>query len=288
MATPHLLIFGLGYTGLRLARECLSAGWRVSGTVRGQDKADALRAEGLAAFRFDDDARLPPEPLADVTHVVDTTVPVREGSAALPEMQRLFEAGVAPGWLGYLSTTAVYGDCEGRWVDETAPADPTSPQGQARLNAESGWQSWGRDIGVAVQVFRLPGIYGPGRSALDQVREGTARRIHREGHRTSRIHVDDIVAALRLAMTAPPKAAIYNVADDEPAPNPEVVNFACALLGAAPPPLERYEDMAETDPRRRFLKDRRLVSNARLKADLGWSPRYPTYREGLRAAFAGK
>ena len=287
MATPHLLIFGLGYTGLRVARECLSAGWRVSGTVRGADKAQSLDSQNLAAFRFDAETHLPAAPLADVTHVLDTTVPAREGSDALPEMQRLFETGVAPGWVGYLSTTAVYGDCEGRWVDETATANPTSPQGRARLNAEAGWQEWGRDIGVAVQVFRLPGIYGPGRSALDQVRQGTARRIHREGHRTSRIHVDDIVAALRLAMVAAPRPAIYNIADDEPAPNPDVVNFACDLLGVAPPPLEHYEDMAKDDPRRRFLKDRRLVSNARLKADLDWSPRYPTYRDGLRAAFAG-
>ncbi len=288
MATSHLLIFGLGYTGLRLARECLSEGWRVSGTVRDADAAERLGIDGLRVFRFDAETRLPSMPLADVTHVLDTTVPSREGSDALPEMQRLFEAGVAPGWLGYLSSTAVYGDCEGRWVDETTPANPSGPQGRARLAAEAGWQAWGRNLGVAVQVFRLPGIYGPGRSALDQVRVGTARRVHREGHRTSRVHVDDIVAALRLAMAAPPKPAIYNVADDEPAPNPEVVDLACDLLGVAPPPLERYEDMAETDPRRRFLKDRRLVSNTRLKADLGWSPRYPTYREGLRAAFEGK
>ena len=284
MATPHLLIFGLGYTGLRMARECLSAGWRVSGTVRGADAAENFCVAGLAVFRFDAEAHLPPKPLVDVTHVLDTTVPSREGSDALPEMQRLFEAGVAPGWLGYLSSTAVYGDCEGRWVSEATPANPTSLQGRARLNAESGWQAWGRGLGVAVQIFRLPGIYGPGRSAIDQVREGTARRIHREGHRTSRVHVDDIVAALRLAAASPPKPAIYNLADDEPAANPEVVDYACELLGIAPPPLERYEDMPETDPRRRFLKDRRLISNARLKADLGWSPRYPTYREGLRAA----
>jgi len=283
-----LLIFGLGYTGLRLARECLARGWTVAGTVRSAAKADALRAEGIDALVFAEGAQLPAARLAGLTHVVDTTVPGPEGSAVLPEVCRLFDAGVCPAWAGVLSTTAVYGDCEGRWVDESAPLAPGSPQARARVAAEAGWQAWGAETATPVQIFRLPGIYGPGRSALDQVREGTARRIHRDGHRTSRVHVDDIVAALRLAIAAPAKPAIYNVADDEPAPNPVVVELACELLGAPLPPLERYEDLAAADPRRRFLKDRRLVSNAKLKAALGWTPRYPTYRDGLRAILAAE
>lgn len=274
MTTPFLLIFGLGYTGSRLARECLAAGWRVAGTVRDAARAESLRREGLEAIAFG--APLP----RGVTHALDTTVPGPEGSAALEEIRR---RGLRPGWLGALSSTAVYGDCEGRWVDETAPLAPGSPQARARVAAEAGWRAWGEETGVPVQIFRLPGIYGPGRSALDSVRDGSARRIHREGHRTSRIHVDDIVAALRLAMVAPARPEVFNVADDDPAPNPEVVAFACALLGAPLPPLERYEDLAPDDPRRRFLKDRRLVANARLKAALGWAPRYPSYREGLAA-----
>lgn len=277
MTTPFLLIFGLGYTGSRLARECLAAGWRVAGTVRDPAKAEALRAEGLDAHAFG--GPLP----AGVTHVLDTTVPGPEGSAALAEVRRL---GLRPAWLGALSSSAVYGDCEGRWVSETAPLAPSSTQARARVAAEAAWQAWGRDTATPVQIFRLPGIYGPGRSALDSVRDGSARRIHRDGHRTSRVHVDDIVAALRLAIAAPPADAVFNVADDQPAPNPEVVEFACDLLGVPYPPLERYEDLAPGDPRRRFLTDRRLVANGHLKATLAWTPRYPTYREGLTAILA--
>lgn len=278
MTTPFLLIFGLGYTGSRLARECLAAGWRVAGTVRDAAKAETLRAEGL-------DARVFGGPLPDgVTHVLDTTVPGPEGSAALAEVRRL---GLRPAWLGALSSSAVYGDCEGRWVNETAPLAPSSPQARARVAAEAAWQAWGRETATPVQIFRLPGIYGPGRSALDSVRDGSARRIHRDGHRTSRVHVDDIVAALRLALAASPADAVFNVADDRPAPNPEVVEFACDLLGLPYPPLERYEDLAPADPRRRFLTDRRLVANAHLKATLAWTPRYPTYRDGLTAILAG-
>lgn len=278
MTTPFLLIFGLGYTGSRLARECLAAGWRVAGTVRDAAKAEALRAEGLDARVFGADAAP-----AGVTHVLDTTVPGPQGSAGIAEVRRL---GLRPSWLGMLSSSAVYGDCGGRWVDETALLAPGSPQARARAAAEAEWRAWGAETATPVQIFRLPGIYGPGRSALDAVRDGTARRIHRDGHRTSRVHVDDIVAALRLALAAPLADAVFNVADDAPAPNPEVVEYACDLLGRPYPPLERYEDLAPDDPRRRFLADRRLVANARLKAALGWSPRYPTYREGLAAILA--
>lgn len=288
MTTPHLLIFGLGYSGLRLARECLADGCRVSGTVRSADKALALRERGIDAHEFAGGESLPEADLASVTHVLDTTVPDADGSAALPELRRLFVAGVRPLWAGMLSTTAVYGDCEGRWVDEIATPNPGSAQGRARLISETRWLAWGAETGVAVHVFRLPGLYGPGRSALDAVRDGTARRIHREGHRTSRVHVDDVNAALRLSMAAPRAGRVYNLADDEPAPNAEVVDFACRLLGVAPPPLERYEDLAPTDPRLRFLRESRLVANARAKADLGWTLRFPSYREGLTAALAGE
>ncbi len=288
MTTPHLLIFGLGYSGLRLARECLAAGWRVSGTVRSADKALALRERGVDAHEFVAGGMLPEADLASVSHLLDTTVPDKDGSAAPPEARRLFETGMRPAWAGMLSSTAVYGDCQGRWVDETAAPNPGSAQGRARLAAEAQWLAWGAETGVPTHVFRLPGLYGPGRCALDAVRDGTARRIRREGHRTSRVHVDDVNAALRLSMAAPRAGRVYNVADDEPAPNDEVVDFACQLLGAAPPPLERYEDLAPTDPRLRFLRESRLVANGRLKKDLGWTPRFPSYREGLEAAFAGK
>lgn len=285
MATPHLLIFGIGYSGLRLARKCRDAGWRVSGTVREAEKAAELAAEGLGAVVFNPGDTFAEVGFSTVSHVLDTTVPGPDGSDALPAARQLFAAGMRPQWAGYLSSTAVYGDCEGRRVDETVPPNPGSAQGAARLAAESGWLAWGEETGVAVNVFRLPGLYGPGRSAVDQVLSGKARRIHRIGHRTSRVHVDDVVAALVAAMNAPHPGRIYNIADDEPAPNSEVVDYACSLLGVVPPPLESYDSLAPNDPRRRFLAESRLVANDRAKAELGWRPQYPSYREGVLQAF---
>jgi len=281
MAQPHLLIFGLGYSGLRLAGECLDAGWKVSGTVRSPEKADAIRALGIAAYVFAQEGDLPAEDLLSVTHVLDTTVPDENGSSAPPELHRLTAAGMKAEWGGYISTTAVYGDCEGRWVTEDDAPNPGSKQGNARLKGEAQWLDWGKTSGAAVHVFRLPGLYGPGRCALDQVTIGRARRIHREGHKTSRIHVDDVNAAILASIAKPNAGRIYNVADDSPTPNAVVIDYACELLNCEPPPLERYEDLAPTDPRLRFLKESRLVSNQRLKDELGWKPKFPTYKEGL-------
>ena len=283
MSKPHLMIFGLGYSGLRLARQCRTAGWRVSGTVRSAEKAAGLAAEGLGAMRFEAGIFLPEAALAGVTHVLDTTVPGPEGSDALPEVRRLFARGMRPRWAGVLSSTAVYGDAGGAWVDEDTPPRPATSQGQARLAAEAAWTAWGAETGVPVMVFRLPGLYGPGRSAVEQVLSGKARRIHRAGHRTSRVHVDDVVAALRLVLDLrDPRSRIFNLADDEPAPTAETVDFACALIGVPPPPLESWEALPPDDPGRRFFRESRLVSNARAKAELGWRPLYPSYREGLR------
>jgi nucleoside-diphosphate-sugar epimerase len=279
------MIFGLGYSGLRLARECLAAGWAVSGTARSQEKVAYLTAQlgdqGVGIHAFTQVGDLSLDAVRTITHVVDTTVPDENGSSVPPEMHRLAEAGICPQWAGYISTTAVYGDCGGAWVTEDIPANPASKQGYSRLKGETQWLDWGANQGVPTHIFRLPGLYGPGRCALDQVMNGRARRVYREGHRTSRVHVDDVNAALRLSMAAPDAGRVYNVADDSPAPTVDVVTFACELLNRQPPPLERYEDLAPDDPRLRFLRESRLVSNARLKAELKWTPQYPTYREGL-------
>jgi len=286
VAKPHLLIFGLGYSGLRLARECLADGWKVSGTVRSPEKAAALQKEGVSVYPFTQEGDLPEGEIRDVTHILDTTVPTEDGTSCAPELHRLSAMGIKPQWTGYISTTAVYGDCEGRWVDEATPPNPGSKQGRSRLKAEGQWLDWAAKFDVAAHIFRLPGLYGPGRCALDQVTIGRARRIHREGHRTSRIHVDDVNGAIKASMAKPNGGRIYNVADDQPTPNADVINYACELLNCAPPPLEQYADLAPTDPRLRFLKESRLVSNQRLKHELDWKPMYPTYREGLDHALA--
>jgi nucleoside-diphosphate-sugar epimerase len=187
-------------------------------------------------------------------------------------------------WVGYLSTTGVYGDRDGAWVDEADAVAPSMARTRRRVAAEGHWQA----SGLPVHVFRLAGIYGPGRgrNALEAVRAGTARRIVKPGQVFGRVHVDDIVQALRASVARPNPGAVYNVADDEPAPPQDVVAFACALLGVAPPPEVPYEQVELSPMARSFYADNRRIDNARIKRELGVILRYPTYRDGLRAILA--
>ena len=191
-------------------------------------------------------------------------------------------------WLGYLSTTGVYGDHGGGWVDEETPPKPGQPRSLSRLAAERAWQAIGLEAGAAVDIFRLPGIYGPGRSAIDQVRAGTARRIDKPGQVFSRIHVEDIAGTVLMAITQAHAGAIYNVADDLPASTSDVVAFACELLGKPVPPVIPWEQAEPTMSAmaRSFYARTRRVRNDRIKNELGVVLRYPTYREGLRAIAA--
>jgi len=281
-AVPErLFCFGLGYTALALGEAARAAGWAVAGTSRSAEKAAALAARGIAAQVF---------PLADgaalegATHVLSSVPPAVDGSdPVLSRQGGLLRAARGLVWLGYLSTTAVYGDTSGAWVDEAAPAEPSSERGRRRRAAELGWLALGREIGVPVQIFRLAGIYGPGRSPLDAVRAGRAQRIDKPGHVFSRIHVTDIVQVLRAAMGTPTVGSIYNVCDNEPAPSRAVVEHACALLGIPPPPLVPYAAAELPDMARDFYAESRRVRNGRIKAELGVRLAYPSYREGLAA-----
>lgn len=281
--TPRLFCFGLGFTGLRLARACLAEGWRVAGTCQNEDKKAALEAEGIEAFVLDRGHPLsdPAQALAGTTHILSTVPPDTEGDPVLDMHLADLKALAGLSWVGYLSTTGVYGDTGGALVDESAPLEPTSPRSERRLAAETRW----RESGLPIHVFRLPGIYGPGSSALDKVRSGRATRIDKPGHRFCRAHVDDIVGALRASMATPNPGGVYNVCDDEPAPPAEVTAFACELLGVEPPPLRPFSDVEKTMSAMAlsFWQDNRTVDNTKLKRELGWVPRYPTYREGLRA-----
>ncbi|MEK9725956.1 MAG: SDR family NAD(P)-dependent oxidoreductase, partial [Rhodospirillaceae bacterium] len=188
------------------------------------------------------------------------------------------------------STTGVYGDTGGAWVDETAPASPDVGRSRRRAEAEAGWRDLAVRHDLPLHTFRLAGIYGPGRNVLDQARAGTARRIVKPGHRFSRIHVDDIARVLLASMARPDPGAVYNVCDDEPAEPAEVTAFACALLGIEPPPLVPFEEAARamTPMGRTFWTDNRRVRNDRIKRELGVDLAYPTYREGLRAIYAAE
>jgi nucleoside-diphosphate-sugar epimerase len=280
---PRLFCFGLGYTALALARGLMAEGWSIAGTTRNADKQSELASEGYEVLLFDRDRPLhdAAAALASATHVLTSVGPDEAGDPVLAHHLADLRRCATLEWVGYLGTTGVYGDRAGAWVDEADPVAPTMPRTRRRVAAEGHWLA----SGLPVHIFRLAGIYGPGpgRNALDAVRAGTARRIVKPGQVFGRIHVDDIAQVLRASIARPNPGAIYNVADDEPAPPQDVIAFACALLGVAPPPEVPYEQADLSPMARSFYADNRRVCNARIKDELGVRLRYPTYRDGLRA-----
>ena len=273
-----LFCFGLGYSAGFLAQSLAAKGWSIAGTSR-----EAAARAHVPLARFDRS-----HPLADVakqlagaTHLL-ISIPPDERGCPVYDLHSTAIAGLGTvRWIGYLSATNVYGDRGGGWVDETTPVAPSGERGRRRVAAEAAWQDIGQRSAIPVQIFRLAGIYGPGRSALDALRAGTARRIVKPGQVFSRIHVADLAAALEAAMTRSAAGAIYNLCDDEPAPPEDVIAYAASLLGMPPPPLEDYATAALSPMARSFYDDSKRVSNRRLKDELGVTLRYPSYREGL-------
>lgn len=284
MSGHALFCFGLGYTAGFLARDLGETGWKITGTSR-EAAADAR----FPLQRFDRDHPLvdPAASFAPITHLLISIPPDAAGCPVFDRHADDIAASATLRWIGYLSSTNVYGDCGGDWVDEATPPAPSGERGRRRAAAEAAWLALGARSGIPVQVFRIAGIYGPGRSALDALRAGTARRIVKPGQVFSRIHVADLTAALAASMARPIAGAIYNVCDDEPSPPEDVVGYAAALLGMAPPPLEDYATATLSPMARSFYDDSKRVSNRRLKDELGLVLRYPSYREGLRALLAG-
>ena len=276
-------VFGFGYVGEAFARLMLDKGWTIAATARTPEQKAAIEALGMTAVDPEDEQALTAA-LADANAILVTAPPTVHGCPGLAAIApALARANAYPDWIGYLSTTGVYGDLQGGWADETSPRNAHSPEGARRASAERDWFQIGRGMGLTVTAFRLPGIYGPGRSALDRVRQGTARRIVQPGHVFCRIHRDDIAAALAASIERPRPGGIYNLVDDEPAPGEAVIEYAAALLDAPLPPV--VTDIP--DRSRRFYAENRRVANALAKAELGWRPAYPTYRQGLAAIFAG-
>jgi nucleoside-diphosphate-sugar epimerase len=283
--TKRLFIFGLGYSGLEIAQLAKASGWTVAGTCTGAEKAEKLRAQGIETHLFDGTVPLPAAAFGETSHVICTVAPGSGGDPALKLCGALLRQAK---WLGYLSTTGVYGDHGGGWVDEDMPPTPGQPRSIERLATERAWQAMAGETGAQLDIFRLPGIYGPGRSPIDQVKAGTARRIDKPGQFFSRVHVADIAGAVLKAMIAPHPGGIYNVADDLPAPNSDVVAYAFELLGKPVPPAIPWDEIAPamSAMARSFYGESRRVRNDRLKRDLGVVLRYPTYREGLKAIAA--
>ncbi len=286
-----LFCFGFGFSAAALATQLQSRpGVTLAGTRRHVVKTDGVDQSGsvqIAAFHGDGRNNNVVALLANSTHVLVSIPPDKAGCAALRDFGADLAAVPSLRWIGYLSTIGVYGDHGGDWVDEDTPVRPTSERAMRRWHAEQTWTAFGRETGKTVQVFRLPGIYGPGRSALDALKAGTAKRLIKPGQVFNRVHVDDIAQALDKAMARPTPHSLFNVTDDEPCPPEDVVTYGAALLGTEPPPEIPFDASRLTPMAASFYSESKRVRNARLKSALGVTLLYPTYREGLAAILQG-
>ena len=277
-----LLSIGHGFSARALAARLVPQGWRIVGTTRSPDKADAIADTGVKPVVW---------PGADLGALIaqfpNVLVSAGPDSAGDPVLNAVEDAVIraAPDlrWVGYLSTTGVYGDHDGNWVDEDTPLTPSTKRGRARVTAEARWQAISD---LPLHIFRLAGIYGPGRGPFAKVRAGTARRIIKQGQVFSRIHVEDIAQALELSLQRPDPGAVYNLCDDDPAPPQDVIAHAAALLGLPVPPAIPFDQADMTPMARSFYAESKKVRNDRIKQALGWAPQFPTYRAGLEALLA--
>ena len=276
----HMMFFGFGFSAQALAKQLPPSEWHITGTSRTAEGAAAITAAGYNGLVFDAMNGIP----ADVTHIVSSVPPDANGDPVLRKCgAELAKRALHFKWVAYLSTTGVYGDHDGGWVDETTPLMPNTERGHRRQATETAWLQLHGEHALPVHLFRLAGIYGPGRNALASVKDGSAKRVIRKGQIFSRIHVDDIAGILFASMQKPHPGRAYNVADDEPCPPQDVITHAAALLGAAPPPEVAFEDADLSPMARSFYMDSKRVSNARVKQELGYAFRYPDYRAGLKS-----
>jgi nucleoside-diphosphate-sugar epimerase len=284
----NILILGLGYSAGFLARAALARGWEVTGTVRSAEKAAELSREGIRTLVFGGFAvsSALAKAVAEADAVLVSVQPAEDGDPVLGPLRAALMAAPNPRWIGYLSTIGVYGDQGGVWIDEATPPAPTNARTRQRVEIEEAWLQLGRDSGKPVQIFRLSGIYGPGRNAITKLRAGTANRLIKPGQVFNRIHVDDIAGILMASLAKPRQGAIYNVTDDEPGPPQDVITFAADLTGLEPPPEIPFEQARLSPMAASFYGESKRVSNALVKQEFGYAFRYPTYREALRALAA--
>ncbi len=271
IAVNHLLCFGFGYSARALSARL--AGWKISATSRSAEGVAKINAHGASGFLFDQNFKIAP----DTTHVLISAPPDENGDPVLRVCGDQLRSRQFT-WVGYLSTTGVYGDAQGKWVDEDSPLKPNTPRGEKRLHAERAWLQ-----AQPAHLFRLAGIYGPGRNQLLSVMDGGAKRIIKAGQIFSRIHVDDIAGVLQASIAKPNPGRAYNACDDEPCPPQDVVAYAARLLNLPLPPEIPFDEAKLSPMARSFYADSKKVSNARVKTELGYKFLYPTYREGLAA-----
>ena len=274
-----MLSIGHGYSAGALGRQLLADGWTIYGTTRSADKAESMQAQGIAPIIWPDTDLRPF--INRASHVLTSVAPTAVGDAVLAAHGDDLRKGSFE-WVGYLSTTGVYGDHNGDWVDETTPLTPTTKRGEMRRDAEAAWAK----LGLPLHIFRLAGIYGPGRGPFAKVRAGTARRIIKQGQVFSRIHVDDIAQVLAASITSPRAGAIYNLCDNDPAPPEDVIGYAAQLLGMPMPEAVDFETADMTPMARSFYAENKKVSNDLIKSELGVSLKFPDYRIGLETLLA--
>jgi len=277
-----LLSFGHGYSAQALGRQLIPLGWQVTGTSRDPENLPAISAQGATAIHWPGDDIF--GALASATHLLISVAPNAGGDPVLNALRDQITA-IAPQlkWVGYLSTIGVYGNHDGAWVDEDTPLTPATKRGRLRVAAEAEWRAFAADTNLPLHIFRLAGIYGPGRGPFAKVRNGTARRIVKPNQLFSRIHVEDIATILTKSIAQPNPGRIYNVCDDNPAPPQDVIAYAAELLNLPIPPAEDFATAQMTDMARSFYAESKSVSNARIKSELGVTLKYPTYQAGLQA-----
>lgn len=281
----NILILGLGYSAGFFARAALAQGWDVTGTVRSAEKAAELSRQGIRTLVFGGFAvsSALAKAVAEADAVLVSVQPAEDGDPALGPLRAALMAAPNLRWIGYLSTIGVYGDQGGAWIDEATPPAPTNARTRQRIEIEEAWLQLGRDSGKPVQIFRLSGIYGPGRNAITKLRNGTANRLIKPGQVFNRIHVDDIAGVLMASLAQPRQGAVYNVTDDEPGPPQDVITFAAGLTGLEPPPEIPFEQAQLSPMAASFYGESKRVSNGLVKREFSYAFRYPTYREALHA-----
>lgn len=284
---PHLLVFGGGWLGEAAAHEAVRRGGSAVLTSREPERREALTALGFEVVDPDDATSLD-RAVLEASAILVTAPPESDGCPGLKRLgPAITRTGAFPDWIGYVSSTAVYGDRAGGWAFEDSELNAASLEGARRVRAERDWLDAGQGMGLTVQLFRLPALYGPGRSPLDRLRDGTARIVRKPGQVFNRIHVDDAVSGLFASMARPRPGAAYILCDDDPAPADVVMEGAARRLGLPVPPEIDLDDPSVSDAMRRFYLDSKRLSNARAKAELGWRPKYPSWREGLEALLGG-
>lgn len=288
-AARSLFCFGMGFSARRLAARLAPQGWRITGTATSPEGVARIAAQGYSGMLFDGTSpgNGVAGALAEASHVVVSAPPDEAGDPVLAHHAADLAAAAGIVWVGYLSTVGVYGDRKGDWVDETSEPTPASDRSRRRLLAEQAWLDFARASGKRVQIFRLAGIYGPGRSAVDNLRAGRAQRVVKPGQKFNRIHVEDIATVLVAAMERETPHTIFNVTDDEPAAPQDVVAYAARLIGREPPPEIAIDDARLSEMAQSFFNESKQVRNTRIKEALGVRLAYPTYREGLAAIAAG-